>query len=159
MRRRWWAWAALGLILAALLAVGARTTPTEGASDDRLFALASQMRCMACAGESVSNSQAPLAVEMRGVIRSQMRKGMSDDEILTYFADRYGKRVLLNPAGSGFAALVWIVPVLVAAAAVVGLGFVFSRARRAAEVPVEVTEEDLELVRRAREERARGSAR
>lgn len=157
MRRRRWAWVALGLVLVVLVVLGARSTPIAGQSDDRLFALAAQMRCMTCSGESVSNSQAPLAIEMRGLIRKQMRAGQTDDEILTWFADRYGERVLLRPAASGAVALVWIVPPIAAAAAVAGLALAFARWRRVAEVSPEVSDDDRELVRRARAERPRES--
>ena len=61
-------------------------------------------------GESVAGSQAPLAVQFRDEIRSQMRAGKTDDEILNYFADRYGQDVLLNPPSTGLGAAVWILP-------------------------------------------------
>jgi len=157
MRAKLWAWMLLVVVLGALLAFGATSKPTSGSSEDRLFALAEQMRCLACAGESVSNSQAPLAVEMRGLIGRQMRSGKTDDEILTYFADRYGERVLLRPAKRGLTALVWIAPVVVAAAAVAGLGLVFGRARRGEAESTDVTDADRELVRRVMAERSEGS--
>lgn len=159
MRQHRWAWVALGIVLVGLVVFGARSTPDAGTSDDRLFALASQMRCMACAGESVSNSQAPLAIEMRGLIRQQMRSGKTDDEILTYFADRYGERVLLRPSSSGLVSLVWIVPIVVAAAAVAGLGLAFARWRRMSETVPEVSDEDRDLVRRAMAKRGGGPSR
>ena len=150
LRLRWWSWAVLGLALAVVIALAARPTPTSGTSDDRLFSLAAEMKCLACAGESVANSAAPLAVEMRDQIRAQMRRGSTDDEILTYFADRYGERVLLNPSSRGLVSLVWVLPVLVAAASVCGLALGFARWRRLATDVPEVSDEDRRLVDRAR---------
>lgn len=123
-------WAAALVAVVVLVALGARTTPTEGMSDDRLYALAGQMKCLQCAGESVAGSESDIAQRMREEIRRQMRRGRSDDEILTFFADRYGQRVLLNPSSDGIAALVWVVPVVVVALGAVGVGFRFASARR-----------------------------
>lgn len=123
-------WAAMLVFVVVLVVLGARTTPTAGTSDDRLYALAGQMKCLQCAGESVAGSQADIAVKMREEIRSQMREGRTDDEILSFFADRYGQRVLLNPSSEGVASLVWIVPVVAAGLGVVGLGAGFAAWRR-----------------------------
>jgi cytochrome c-type biogenesis protein CcmH len=114
-----------------------------------MFAIAAQMKCMQCVGESVANSQAPLAIQMRAEIMRQMRAGKSDDEIYNYFADRYGQEVLLNPSGSGFASLVWIVPVVVVAVGLMGVGLAVTRRRRGGGT-VAVSDEDRELVARAR---------
>ena len=150
LRSRWWAWAGLAVVFVALLVVAARPTPKTGASDDRLFAIASQMKCLACAGESVANSGAPLAVEMRSEIRTKMRAGDTDDEILTAFADSYGERVLLTPSANGLGALIWVVPVVVTAVAIFGLGLAFARWRRLAAEAPKPSDEDRELVERAR---------
>ena len=123
-------WAAMLVAVVVLVLLGARTPPTSGTSDDRLYALAGQMKCLQCAGESVAGSQADIAVKMREEIRSQMREGRSDDEILSFFADRYSQRVLLNPSSEGVASLVWIVPVVAAGLGVVGLGLAFAAWRR-----------------------------
>src|SRR3954465_8570627 len=89
-RRLGWA---VGLALVAVLVViGAGVTPTSGHSEDRLYALAGQMKCLQCAGESVAGSQPDIAVKMRAEIRAQMRRNRTDDEILEYFADRHGQR-------------------------------------------------------------------
>ncbi len=151
-RQRWWAWAALGVAVIVLLAVGAHTTPTTGYSQDRLIGVAGQMKCLACSGESVANSQAPLAIEMRSLIKTQMKQGKTDDEILSYFAARYGAKVLLTPSASGLVSLVWVVPVVVAAAAVAGLSLAFGRWRRMSIDGPVATDADRELVERARQE-------
>ena len=150
IRTRWWAWAAMVVVVVVVLVLAARPTPSTGASDDRLFALAAQMKCLACSGESVANSAAPLAVEMRDLIETQMRSGSTDDEILTYFADRYGARVLLTPSASGLGALIWVVPVVVAAVAICALALAFARWRRMAEEMPAPSDEDRDLVEHAR---------
>lgn len=146
LRRAGWA---VGLVLVVVLvALGASTTPDTGQSDDRLYALAGQMKCLQCLGESVAGSQSDIAQEMRAEIRRQMRRGRSDDEILTYFADRYGQRVLLTPSASGLSSLVWVVPVVAAGLGVAGLGFAFATWRRQRDdaASAEVSAEDEALV-------------
>lgn len=123
-------WVVALVAVAVLVIVGAKGTPRSGLSEDRLYALAGQMKCLQCAGESVAGSQADIAVKMRTEIRAQMRKGRTDDEILGYFSDRYGARVLLNPSADGLTSLVWIIPVVVAGAGVIGLALVFGSSRR-----------------------------
>jgi cytochrome c-type biogenesis protein CcmH len=123
-------WGLILVAVVALLILGAGTTPTEGLSEDRLYALAGEMKCLQCAGESVAGSQADIAVKMRTEIRQQMRRGRTDDEILGFFADRYGRRVLLNPSSEGVTSLVWILPVVVMGAGVAGLGLAFASWRR-----------------------------
>ena len=145
-------WIVLGVAAGALLILGSRQEPTAGSSEDRLFAIARQMKCLQCVGENVANSQAAIAVEMRDEIRRQTQAGATDDEIFSSFADSYGESVLLNPSSSGFAALVWVIPVVVVAIGLFGVVLVFTRARRDP-TGVEVDDADRDLVERARQER------
>ncbi len=59
--------------------------------------IARELRCPVCVSESVADSRAPLAVQMRELIRARLAEGESRDQILAYFADRYGETVLLSP--------------------------------------------------------------
>jgi cytochrome c-type biogenesis protein CcmH len=117
------------VVVGAAIVVGAGSPPRTGVSDDRLYAIGARLKCLQCVGESVSASQAPLAVQFREEIRTQMRKGDTDDEILNFFADRYGQEVLLTPPSSGLGGLIWVLPVLVVAGAVLMLYFAFRRWR------------------------------
>lgn len=141
-------WFAGLVLVVVLIVVGARPTPTSGVSDDRLYAIAGQMKCLQCFGETVAGSNVDLAVKMRAEIRTQMRRGRSDDEILSYFGDTYGQRVLLNPSAEGLAGLVWIIPVVAAGLGTVGLGLAFASWRRQRDESVveEVSEADRDLV-------------
>ena len=138
----------MGLIVVVAVVVGAGSPPRTGVSDERLFALSARLKCMQCVGESVAASQAPLAVQFRDEIRTQMRSGSTDDEILNFFAARYGDEVLLTPPSSGLGGVVWILPVVVVAAGLLGLFFVFRR-WRAERVDHEASDEDRELVAEA----------
>ncbi len=152
MRTKLALWGVIAVVVAVGVGVGWGSTPTSGTSSDRLYSLAAEMKCLQCVGESVANSQAPIAIQMRAEIGRQMSDGKTDDEIETYFVDRYGARVLLNPSGRGLVGVVWIVPVVVLAAGLVGLVLNFSARRRDRAVPFELSDEDRELVERARQE-------
>ena len=137
VRRNWGWWVAMALVVVGALVLGGRADRAGAPSDDRLFALAEQLKCLQCVGESVAGSQAPLAEQFREEIRAQMAAGASDDEILDYFVERYGQQVLLTPPSSGAGWLVWLLPVAVAGGAVVGFVWVLPRWRAAADGPGE----------------------
>lgn len=151
--RWWWAWALLALVVVTSLAVGGAKRPTTGDSDDRLYSLADRLKCLQCVGENVAQSEAPIAREVRDELRRQMRAGRTDDEILNYFVDRYGQRILLTPSASGVGALVWIVPVVVVGAGIAGLALAVARSRRR-RTDAEVSDEDRALVDAARRRQA-----
>ncbi len=123
-RRRWIWWALMAAISVALIVTSAGSPPTEGVSQNRLFNIASQLKCVECVGESVASSSAPIAVQFRQEITSQMAKGKTNDEILNFFSSRYDN-ILLTPPSTGVGALVWVIPVVAVFAAVVLLGSAF----------------------------------
>jgi cytochrome c-type biogenesis protein CcmH len=94
--------------------------------DQHVNAIASQLQCPACNGESVADSSAVVAQEMRAVIRGKVLAGASDQQILAYFQQRYGDTILESPPAQGFTALIWLGPPI---ALLAGLFIVFSVAR------------------------------
>jgi cytochrome c-type biogenesis protein CcmH len=115
--------------------------------DPKVFEIANELRCPVCTAESVGDSSAPIAVEMRNVIQDQLGQGKSEKEILAFFQERYGDWILLNPPKRGVHLLVWLLPLI---AAIVGVGLLamyLRRWTRQAKAPVEVSKEDLERVR------------
>lgn len=155
-RQRWWWWALMGVIVLGALVVAGTTPPSEGVSDDRLFAIASQLKCQTCVGESVAGSQSASAVQFREEIAAQMAQGRTDDEILTFFVQRYDQEVLLTPPSSGAGALVWILPVIGVALAALALAATFRR-WRSETAPRSATDEDTARVADALRERRAGS--
>ena len=137
----------MGVVVLSALWFSVDTTPRTGTDDTRLYAIATQLKCLQCVGESVGASQAPLAVQFREEIASQMRQGRTDDEILAFFSQRYGQEVLLSPPSSGLGSLVWIVPVVAVAAAGLALAATFGRWRR--EIGARSTDADRDLVAEA----------
>ncbi len=119
--KRWLGWIAIGWLLilcaVALVAYG-RATPTASLSD-RTLAVARELRCPVCQGESVADSESGIARGMRSIIRTKLAQGQSTDAIKRFFADRYGNKILLSPPASGIGGVAWIAPPLLIAG---GLG-------------------------------------
>ncbi len=127
IRRRPAIWLVMAAIAVVLLIVFGRGPEPGGTSDDRLYGIAEQLKCLQCVGESTAASQSPLAQKFRDEIRVQMAEGSSDSEILDFFSARYGDEVLLTPSATGASALIWIIPLLLVAGGAVVLLFAFRR--------------------------------
>ncbi len=93
----------------------------------RTTAVASTLRCPVCQGESIQDSPAELAQDMRAVVREQLREGKTPDEIKAYFVSRYGEWILLEPAMTGLNVLLYVFPVVLV---VGGLALVVLLVRR-----------------------------
>ena len=81
--------------------------------DDSVRAVALSLRCPVCQGESIQESPAPLAKEMRELVRAQMAAGRSSDQVKAYFVSKYGEWILLHPKARGLNLTVYVVPILV----------------------------------------------
>ncbi len=103
-------------------------------------AIASRLRCPVCQNESVADSPAELAGQMRALIRQKLEVGETPEKIVGYFVSKYGDWILLEPPRKGLLWLVWIGPV---AALVLGLlsAGAFLR-RRVAPYPSRGSKED-----------------
>ena len=101
---------------------------------DRQSRIADQLDCPVCQGQSVKESNAPLAQQMRAIINEKIEDGASDDEIFDFFAARYGVGILRDPPKQGLALGVWLGPIVAAVAGVLAVGVVLLR-RRPQSVP------------------------
>ena len=80
--------------------------------EKRLTNLAKELRCLVCQNETLADSQADLAQDLRAQIREQMKAGKTDKEIVTYLTDRYGQFVLYRPPVEPTTYLLWFGPFL-----------------------------------------------
>ena len=119
-------YALMAVVLAAGLIAGTRHS---GSSDplDRARAVAITIKCPTCRGQSVAESDAPASKAIREEIARRIDAGESNDAIRTYFAQQYGQDILLRPASSGVAALVWVLPVAAIVLGLIGLALAFRR--------------------------------
>jgi cytochrome c-type biogenesis protein CcmH len=125
MRARY---ALMAIVLAGALIIGTRST---GSTDplDRAHALEQTIKCPTCRGQSVAESDAAASKAIRTEISKRIEQGQGDDQIRDYFAAQYGQDILLRPARSGLAGLVWVLPVAAVVLGAAGLGFAFWRWR------------------------------
>ena len=101
------------LILAAALQVQAADAQTlQPEEEARAQALMRETRCMVCAGESIMDSNAPMALDMRRFVRERVASGETDAEVQQALVDRFGHEVLLDPGFSGRTAILWLTPLL-----------------------------------------------
>jgi len=121
---------ALTLMLAAAPAFA--VNPDEMLSDPALEArartLSAQLRCMVCQNQSIDDSNADLAKDLRLLVRERITDGDSDEQVLNYIVSRYGEFVLLKPRFSVRTLLLWGTPVLLILAGGISL-IVFARRR------------------------------
>jgi len=90
----------------------ARPTAEDPELEKRLIALTKELRCMVCQNESIADSHAPLAVDMRNEIRAQLREGMSDGAIIEFMVARYGNFVRFRPPLDLTTIALWFGPAL-----------------------------------------------
>ncbi len=102
---------ALGGFLLISGAVAAPEKLADPAKEARAVALQKQLRCLVCQGESLDESNAPLAADLRGVIRERVAAGDSDEAIKRYLVDRYGDFILMKPPLKDETYALWFAPV------------------------------------------------
>jgi cytochrome c-type biogenesis protein CcmH len=84
----------------------------DAAQESRAQHLFTQLRCVVCAGQTLTESQTTLAIDMRTQVRRMVMTGAKDDTILDYFTERYGSEVLTTPPLTGTLSLLWALPVI-----------------------------------------------
>ncbi|MGQ0674152.1 MAG: cytochrome c-type biogenesis protein [Hyphomicrobium sp.] len=91
---------------------------SDRALETRARELSAELRCLVCQNQSIDDSDAPLARDLRVLVRERLATGSSDQEIRDYVVARYGEYVLLKPPLGWHTLLLWILPALVLAGAV-----------------------------------------
>lgn len=118
----------LRLTLAVLLLAGANAQAAQDLQD-REMALAGQLRCVVCQNQTVAESRAPMAEDMRREIRNQLEEGRSDAEVVAFFEQRYGAFVRYNPPWKPSTWLLWCGPFVAALGGLVLLRRTLRRGR------------------------------
>ena len=105
---------AVGLLLAAFpaFAVNPDEVLDDPALEARARALSAELRCMVCQNQSIDDSNAELARDLRLLVRDRLKSGDSDEAVIAYVVSRYGEFVLLNPRLRGETLLLWGAPVV-----------------------------------------------
>jgi cytochrome c-type biogenesis protein CcmH len=109
----------LGLVIGgAALAVEPDEILPDAALEARARALSSGLRCLVCQNQSIDDSNAPLARDLRLLVRERLKAGDSDAQVMRFVEDRYGEFVLLNPPLSWRTVLLWLAPLVALLAAI-----------------------------------------
>jgi cytochrome c-type biogenesis protein CcmH len=136
--------AVLLLALAPLAAGAADATPTDldPVAQKRLVELANELRCLVCQNQTIADSNADLAVDLRRQIREQITAGRTNVEIIDFMTARYGDFVLYRPPFKATTTLLWFGPALLLVAGFVVLARVLRVRRRRAGEEGPLTEEE-----------------
>lgn len=135
--------------LAAVFCMAAASDPNERlpdpAQEARARSLFREVRCVVCQNESIDDSQADLAHDLRQIVRGQIAAGRNDAEVRDFLVRRYGEFILLKPAFSASNLVLWVTPFLIV---VLGGGLLVLRNRKQATTVEGLTpEEEMRLAR------------
>lgn len=145
------------LVIAGVLALGSvpalAVQPDEilpdPALEARARALSRELRCMVCQNQSIDDSDAPLARDLRILVRERLTAGDSDYKVLGFLTARYGEFVLLNPRFTWRTALLWLMPAGLLLLGACGL-FFFVRRSHSSPASVDAVDSGLSTSEQAR---------
>lgn len=151
MTRRLALWLALGAVVASTLLYAAVDEGAPRTDADRAYEVSKTIGCPVCNGQSVAESNAPVAKNIRISIAQWIDEGRSDDFIRSELRGLFGDDVDYTPAADGITSLVWILPVVFGGASLAGLTVVFRRWKREGDLEASAADEALvEAVRGAK---------
>ncbi len=131
------------LLLASVPAIAGEAVPTaqDPVAASRAVRLSEQLRCLVCQNQTIAESNAELALDLRQQIREQIAAGKTDDDILQYMVNRYGDFVLYRPPFKATTLVLWLGPALLLIVGVFVLARVLRSRRAAADEPPLTPEE------------------
>lgn len=136
-------WAAILLLLLATPAYA--VLPSEQLSDPALEArartISAELRCVVCQNQTIDDSDAELAHDLRVLLRQRLKAGDTDRQAIAFIVNRYGDYVLLKPPFEPETLLLWLGPFLVLLVGAVGVAFYLRRRRDTAEPGLTADEE------------------
>ncbi|MEO8628644.1 MAG: cytochrome c-type biogenesis protein [Betaproteobacteria bacterium] len=134
----------LVLLLLELTCGYAREAPSVASDpvlEERVQRLSAELRCLVCQNQSLADSHADLAIDLRNQVRDQMKAGRSDDEIKSWLTQRYGDFVLYRPPVKASTWLLWGGPFVLLALGTIGM-IAYLRARHAKTTSTSLSVED-----------------
>ena len=119
--------AVMACSMGAAWANEAAPASADPALEARMMAISSELRCLVCQNQTIADSHAELAVDLRTQVREMLQAGKTNEQITDYMTARYGDFVLYRPPFKAATALLWVGP---AAMVLIGLGALFVVLRR-----------------------------
>ena len=111
----------------------ATLTAADPALEARMLTITGELRCLVCQNQTIADSHADLAVDLRQQVREMLKRGLSDDQVRRYMTDRYGDFILYRPPLKATTAVLWLGPALLLAVALTALAVVIRRRSRLAD--------------------------
>lgn len=108
--------------------------------EQRVMAIAAELRCLVCQNQSIADSDADLAKDLREQIREKMRQGQSERDVIDFLVARYGDFVLWRPPFKPTTLLLWLGPILLIVAGLIALFYRLARERNAGEIEISEAE-------------------
>ncbi|EKE17199.1 MAG: hypothetical protein ACD_10C00572G0003 [uncultured bacterium] len=122
-----------GCLLALLTAVThageAQPVAANSALEKHVMAISEELRCLVCQNQTIADSNADLAVDLRNQVREKLQQGMSERDIVAYMVQRYGDFVLYRPPVKSITWLLWFGPFLLLIGGIIFLGLKLFRGR------------------------------
>ena len=119
----------------------AKPVATDPVLEQHVKALTEELRCLVCQNQTIADSHADLAIDLRNQVREKLKQGMSDQDILDFMVQRYGDFVLYRPPVKGTTWLLWFGPFLLLLG---GMAVLMMRLRKRATTEETLSETDLQ---------------
>ena len=129
------------LVVTAAFAVEPDEVLADPALEARAVKIDTQLRCVVCQSQSIAESNAPLAKDLRILVRERLTEGDSDAQVIAYMVERYGDYVLLKPPVQGNTYFLWAFPALALSVGAAG-AFMFLRSTKKAPPAADPLSED-----------------
>ncbi|WP_424833743.1 cytochrome c-type biogenesis protein [Ruegeria sp.] len=144
----------LMMLASPLMAVQPDEVLDDPVLETRARDISTGLRCLVCRNESIDESNAELARDLRLLVRERLVAGDTDEQVVAFIVDRYGEYVLLKPKATGANLMLWLAgPIMLLIAAGMGWSFLRKRARQQEAVHTDtLSEEERERLRRILED-------
>lgn len=136
-KRLWLATVFAAMVAMPVAAVQPDEILDDPALEERARDISAGLRCVVCRNESIDESNAELARDLRLLVRERLVEGDSDEQVMAFIVDRYGEYILLRPTLQGVNIVLWVTP-LVLLLLGGGLAFSYIRRRSGATAPTEI---------------------
>jgi len=127
---KWWWFAGVLCLAATAGAKDAAPAAADPALEARMLQIAAELRCLVCQNQTIADSHAGLAEDLRRDIREQLASGASNEQVVQYMTDRYGDFIRYRPPLKGSTAALWVGPAVLLAGGLLVLVLVLRRRAR-----------------------------
>lgn len=127
---KWFVFFCLSLCLSVASAKEAAPAAADPVLEARMLKIAAELRCLVCQNQTIADSHADLAIDLRQQVREMLQQGKTDQQIAAYMTERYGDFVLYRPPFKSTTALLWIGPGVLLVLGLLGLVLMLRRRSR-----------------------------